>query len=77
MQAARDFVAAAAELAAGVQHGQHRLQRRLAGLGVLVGGNAAAVVANLDPALWLQGVMSIRELACPAIASSTELSTIS
>ena len=76
VQSPGDLVSAAAELAAGVQHGKDSLKRRLARLGVLVGGDAAAVVANLDPAAGLQCVMSIR-VAWPAIASSTELSTIS
>ena len=54
VQPARDLVPAAAELAPGVQHGQHRLQRRLARLGVLVGRNPPTVVANLNPAPRLQ-----------------------
>jgi hypothetical protein len=52
VQPARHRVPAgvAAKLAARVQHGEHRLQGRLAGDGVQVGGDAAAVVAHADPA---------------------------
>ena len=44
MQAAGDRVAAATELAAGVQHGQHDLDRRPLLHRVLVDRDAAAVV---------------------------------
>ena len=55
VQAAGDLVAAAAELAARVQHGQRQRDGRhvLAGSGV--GGDAAAVVLDPDPAVVLQG----------------------
>ena len=48
VQTARDLVTAAAELAAGVQHGIDDLQRGLAGLLLDVDGDAAAVVADTD-----------------------------
>ena len=54
VQAAGDFVAAAAELAARVEHGQDGLQRRLAGLLVGVDGDAAAVIADAYPAVRLE-----------------------
>ena len=44
VQAAGDLVAPAAELAAGVQDGKDHLQGGLAGLGLDVHGDAAAVV---------------------------------
>ena len=45
VQAAGHFVAAVvAELAAGVEHGQHRLHRGTTRLGLNADGNAAAVV---------------------------------
>ena len=55
VQAAGDLVAAAAELAAGVQHGQRHRDRGhlLAGRGV--GRDAAAVVLDPDAAVGLQG----------------------
>ena len=48
MQAAGGLVAGAAELAAGVQPGEHQLDAGQAGLGVHVGRDAAAVVVDLD-----------------------------
>ena len=55
VQAAGDLVAAAAELAAGVQHGQrHRDGGHVLARGG-VGGDAAAVVLDPDPAVLLQG----------------------
>ena len=48
VQAAGDLVALAAELAAGVQHGQHDLRRRLLVFGVHGHGDAAAVVDDGD-----------------------------
>ena len=50
VQAAGDLVAAAAELAAGVQHGVHDLERALA-RGVLADRDAAAVIDHLDRAV--------------------------
>jgi len=55
VETTRDLVATSAELAAGVQHGQHDLGRRH--LGVLhrrIDGDATAVVANLATAVWLE-----------------------
>ena len=45
VEAAGDLVAAAAELAAGVEDGHHRLDGGLAGLALDIDGDAAAVVA--------------------------------
>ena len=45
VQTARNLVAALVELAAGMEHGQHDFERRLALLFVEVGRDAAAVVA--------------------------------
>ena len=47
VQTARHLVAVVVELAAGVQHGEHDFGRRPAA-GVLIGGNAAAVVDDRD-----------------------------
>ena len=58
VEAAGDLVAAAAELAAGVQHGEHDLGRGQAlhlRVGVLVGGDAAAVVDDLAATVGQQG----------------------
>ena len=63
MQAAGDLVAAAAELAAGVQHGQHDLGRALALHAGVVGGvdrDAATVVDDLAPAVGQQGHVDAR-----------------
>ena len=74
VQAARDLVATAAELAAGVQHGVHDLERVLAG-GVLADRDAAAVVDHLGlPSAWMVTSMRVATLA---IASSMLLSTTS
>ena len=54
VQAAGDLVAAAAELAAGVQHGQHDLDRRLALGGDDVDRDATAVVDDPDAAVGQQ-----------------------
>ena len=54
VQAAGDGVAAAPELAAGVQHGEHDLDAGLALAGDDVHGDAAAVVHDPDPAVGQQ-----------------------
>ena len=51
MEAARDLVDAAAELAAGVERGEHGLDAREAGLLVLVDRDAAAVVLHGNTAV--------------------------
>ena len=48
MKAAGDLVAAASELAAGVEHGVHHLQGGPPGLGLDVHGDAPAVVGDGD-----------------------------
>jgi hypothetical protein len=53
VQAARDLVAAAAELAAGVQAGEDELERRDAGLLVDADRDAATVVVDGDDALGI------------------------
>ena len=55
MQTTGDRVAAAAELAAGVQHGEDDLDRRPLLDRVLVDRDAAAVVVDPDPAVGEQG----------------------
>ena len=59
VQAAGDLVAAAAELAAGVEHGEHHLQRGAARLGLNVHGNAASVIADGDGVAVVDGHMNI------------------
>ena len=55
VQAAGGLVRLAGELAAGVQHGQDHLQRRLAGVfGVGIDGDAAPVVAHTEGAVGVQ-----------------------
>ena len=54
MQASGRDVGAAPELAAGVQLGGHHLDARQPGLGLLVGGDAAAVVVHLGRAVGVQ-----------------------
>ena len=51
VQATGDLVAAVAELAAGMQHGQRQGHRRDLLLGMLLDRDAAAVVDDLDPPL--------------------------
>ena len=55
MQAAGDLVPAAAELGPGVENGHHRFQRRYACGGVLLDGDAAAVVGAGDGSVLLDG----------------------
>ena len=52
VQTAGDLVTTGAKFAAGVQHGEHRLQGTLAGAGMHIGGNAAAVVAYRSGAVF-------------------------
>ena len=54
VQATRHLVTTGAELAAGVQHGEHRLQGALAGARVDVGGNTAAVVGHRATAVVVE-----------------------
>ena len=76
VQAARDLVALAAELAAGVQRGQHDLGRRLLGvLGVRSDRDPRPVVDDPDAAVGQQ--RDVDPGGRPAMASSTELSTTS
>ena len=55
VQAARHGVGPGLELAAGVQGGEHRGQRRLFGLLVRVDGNAAAVVLDRHRVIGMEG----------------------
>ncbi len=48
VKAARDLISAAAELAAGVEHGVYHLQGGTSGLGLDVHGDAPAIVGDLD-----------------------------
>ena len=74
MQAAGDLVAAAAELAAGVEDRVDDLERVLAGR-VLADRDAAAVVRTVTmPSV---AIVTWIVVAWPAIASSIELSTTS
>ena len=63
VQAAGDLVSAAAELAAGVQHGVHDLQRGLARLALDVHGDAAAVVRHADHVPRLDGDLDVVAVA--------------
>jgi hypothetical protein len=63
VQAAGDRVRLAVELAAGVQRGQHDLERRALLDRVLVHRDAAAVVANPDPAVGEQRHLDIGRVA--------------
>src|SRR5579875_173383 len=63
VQPARDLVAPAAELAAGVQHGHHDLDAGLAHLGDGIDGNTAAVIADRNAAV---GVQHHVDLLCEA-----------
>ncbi|MEN9862186.1 MAG: hypothetical protein RLZZ515_2668 [Cyanobacteriota bacterium] len=54
VQAARHLVTTGAELAASVQHGEHRFERALAGAGVHVGGDATAVVGHGAAAVLIE-----------------------
>ena len=60
VQTAGDLVAAAAELAAGVQHGEHHLQRGTSRLRLHVHGDAASVVGDGDGVAGVDGHGDIR-----------------
>ena len=51
MQATRDLVGLLVELAAGVEHGHHHLDARLVFAGVKIGGDAVAVVLDVNGTL--------------------------
>ena len=55
VKAAGDLVAAAAELAAGMEHGIHHLQGGPSGLGLDIHGNAAAVIGDGDGIAGVDG----------------------
>src|SRR6185503_9986052 len=59
VQTAGDLVRGVLELAAGVQHGQHDLGRRLAALLVDVDRNAASVVADRAGAVGVQDDLDV------------------
>ena len=63
VQAAGDLIATAAELAARVQHGEHHLERGLAGLRLDVHGDAAAVIADADDVAGLDGELDVAAVA--------------
>ena len=63
VQTAGHLVAAAAELAAGVQHGIHHFQRRLPGLGLNVHGDTAAVIHHGDGVAFVDGHGNFRAVA--------------
>ena len=55
MQTAGDLVAVSAELAAGMEHGEHNLEGGDLELGVLVDGDAATVVFDRAGAVFVDG----------------------
>ena len=67
VEAAGDLVAAAAELAAGVEDGVNDLQSGLAGLGLDVHGDAAAVVHHGDGVALVDGDLDLRAVACQGL----------
>ena len=75
MQAARDGVAAAAELATGVEDRHDDLDGGLVLGGVLVDGDASTVIDDLDATVCLDGDLDVVRVA--GQGSSTELSTTS
>jgi hypothetical protein len=67
VQTARHLVAVAAELAAGVQHGEHDLDRALALVragGIWVDRDATTVVLHAAPAVGLQRDVDAGGMAC-------------
>ena len=63
VKAAGHLIAPAAELAAGVEHGEHHLQRGPARLGLDVHGDAAAVVGDGDGVAGVDGHSDVRAVA--------------
>ena len=55
VETAGDLIAATAELTAGVKHGKHNLQSRLAGLGLTIHGNTTAVIGDGDGISFIDG----------------------
>ena len=63
VQTARNLVAALVELAAGMEHGQHHFERRFALLFVVVGRDAAAVVAYGDGIIFVDRHVDVGTVA--------------
>ena len=63
VQAAGDLIASAAELAAGVQHGEHHLQGGPARLGLDIHGNTTAVIGDGDGVTLVDGHGNVRAVA--------------
>ena len=63
VQAAGDLIASAAELAAGVQHGEHHLQGGPARLGLNIHGNTTAVIGDGDGVTLVDGHGNVRAVA--------------
>ncbi len=69
VKTAGDLVAAAAELAASMEHGVDHLQRRFAGLGLNVHGDTTAVVGNGDGVALVDGHMDFVAVACQCLVN--------
>ena len=64
VQAAGDLITAAAELAAGMEHGIHDLQSRAPGLGLDVHGDTTAVVGDGDGVAGIDGHGNMLTVSC-------------
>ena len=69
MQTAGDLVASAAELTAGMQHGEHHFQSAFAGLLLHVHGNTAAVIRHGDNITGLDDHVDFRAVACQRLVN--------
>ena len=63
MQTAGHLVTAGAKFAAGMQHREHRFERALAGAGVDIGGDAAAVIGDGAGAVVVKGNLDVGAMA--------------
>ena len=67
MEATRHLVTTGAEFAPGMQNGEHRLQSALAGAGVNIRRDAAAVVADRSGAVLSQNHHDLIAVACQSL----------
>ena len=63
MEAPRNFVAAGAKFAAGMEHGEHCFQGALTGAGMDICGDTPAVVANGAGAIGIKAYFDVAAVA--------------
>ena len=70
VQTSGDLIAAAAEFAAGMEHGKRNLERGFARLRVDVNGDTASVIYNGNGVIVMDGHIDMRAIACHRFVDS-------